>query len=87
MACCVEPLLHAYVNGAMPVDDDTEAAPLGNAQVVAVEEIDKLGSDVVPRVADAVAVQPMASVIVRSYVPAGTLLKAAVVEPLLHAYA
>jgi hypothetical protein len=50
----------------MPVDDDTKAAPFDNAQVVAVEETDSVGSDVVLMVADAVAVQPMASAIVRS---------------------
>ena len=82
----VAPLLHKYVNGAVPPAGVSTMLPLGAAQLVelvATASSTMAGGAVMGRLR--VAVQPAASVTVTLKVPAASPVRSLVVAPLLQA--
>src|SRR5678815_4798945 len=87
-SCVVAPLLHAYVNGAVPPATvrsiDPVDAPLQFASTCVSDNTMAAGSAIT--ILFSVCVHPPASVTVTLYVPAGIPVTSCVVAPLFHAY-
>src|SRR5678809_1457428 len=87
-SCVVAPLLHTYVNGAVPPvtvrSIDPVEVPLQWAFTCV--SVNTMAAGSVITIPFRVCVHPPASVTVTLYVPAGILVRSWVVAPLLHTY-
>src|SRR5678810_973429 len=88
-SCVVAPLLHTYVNGAVPPmtvrSIDPVEVPLQFALTCV--SVNTMAAGSVIGILFNACVHPLASVTVTLYVPAGILVRSWVVAPLLHTYA
>src|SRR5215467_7403108 len=87
-SCVVAPLLHAYVNGAVPPATVRSIEPVDAPLQFALTcvSVNTITAGWVIPIPFTVCLHPSASVTVTLYVPAGMLVRSWVVAPLLHAY-